>query len=260
MERVTVAQLKSRLSYYLREVRAGRSFTVVSRDIPVATLAPLNALSDDGLMSIPADPSAPPLSAPVFGGPADAPDAVELIREGREDRSGPWAAPATVVTIAPEKATTPATTATPPDTASAAAPGDRLHRLVGVPALRARAARPADRARPVHGLVTSVLTEVECLRAVENLRLTRPMGHDEYFARRRAVYDRLGRAERVLVTAEILARAAGPLPAPLRSLDAIHLATALEWRGHREPALAFATHDTRLAAVAAALDFDVIGV
>ena len=93
MERVTVAQLKSRLSYYLREVRAGRSFTVVSRDIPVATLAPLNALSDDGLMSIPADPSAPPLSAPVFGGPADAPDAVELIREGREDRSGPWAAP-----------------------------------------------------------------------------------------------------------------------------------------------------------------------
>ena len=110
------------------------------------------------------------------------------------------------------------------------------------------------------GLVTSVLTEVECLRAVENLRLTRPMGHDEYFARRRAVYDRLGRAERVLVTAEILARAAGPLPAPLRSLDAIHLATALEWRGHREPALAFATHDTRLAAVAAALDFDVIGV
>jgi predicted nucleic acid-binding protein len=110
------------------------------------------------------------------------------------------------------------------------------------------------------GLVTSVLAEVECLRAVENLRLTRPMGHDEYFARRRAVYDRLGRAERVLITAEILARAAGPLPAPLRSLDAIHLATALEWRGHREPSLAFATHDTRLAAVAAALDFDVIGV
>ncbi len=110
------------------------------------------------------------------------------------------------------------------------------------------------------GLVTSVLTEVECLRAVENLRLTRPMGHEDYFARRRAVYDRLGRAERVLVTAEILARAAGPLPAPLRSLDAIHLATALEWRGHREPALVFATHDTRLAAVAAALDFDVIGV
>ena len=40
MERVTVAELKSRLSHYLREVRAGKSFTVVSRDIPVANLGP----------------------------------------------------------------------------------------------------------------------------------------------------------------------------------------------------------------------------
>jgi len=93
MERVTVAELKSKLSHYLREVRAGKSFTVVSRDIPVATLGPHGALPDDGLASIPPDPSAPPLSAPVMGGPADVPDAVELIREGREDRSGPWAAP-----------------------------------------------------------------------------------------------------------------------------------------------------------------------
>ncbi len=87
MERVTVAQLKSRLSHYLREVRAGRSFTVVSRDIPVATLGPHDISGDDGLQSIPPDPAAPPLSAPVYGGHADAPDAVELIREGREDRS-----------------------------------------------------------------------------------------------------------------------------------------------------------------------------
>jgi hypothetical protein len=40
MDTVSVAELKSRLSYYLREVREGRSFTVLSRDIPVATLGP----------------------------------------------------------------------------------------------------------------------------------------------------------------------------------------------------------------------------
>ncbi len=40
MDRVTVAELKARLSHYLREVRAGKSFVVVSRDIPVATLGP----------------------------------------------------------------------------------------------------------------------------------------------------------------------------------------------------------------------------
>ena len=88
MERVTVAQLKSRLSYYLREVRAGRSYTVVSRDIPVATLGPHGTV-DDGLVSIPADPSAPSLSAPVIGRAADAPDAVELVREGRADSADP---------------------------------------------------------------------------------------------------------------------------------------------------------------------------
>ena len=108
-------------------------------------------------------------------------------------------------------------------------------------------------------LVTSVLAEVECLRAVENLRLTRSMADDEYLARRRGVYDKLRRAERVFITPEILARASGPLPGSLRTLDAIHLATGLEWRGHREPSLSFATHDTRLAGVAAAFGFDVIG-
>ena len=89
MERVTVAQLKSRLSYYLREVRAGRSYTVVARGIPVATLGPHGTVDDDGLVSIPADPSAPSLSAPVIGRAADAPDAVELIREGRADSADP---------------------------------------------------------------------------------------------------------------------------------------------------------------------------
>jgi prevent-host-death family protein len=40
MDTVSVAELKARLSHYLREVRAGKSFTVMSRDIPVATLGP----------------------------------------------------------------------------------------------------------------------------------------------------------------------------------------------------------------------------
>ena len=40
MDTVSVAELKAKLSYYLREVREGRSFTVLSRDIPVATLGP----------------------------------------------------------------------------------------------------------------------------------------------------------------------------------------------------------------------------
>ena len=49
MSRVTVAELKARLSHYLREVRAGKSFTVTSRDIPVATLGPWEPAEIDDL-------------------------------------------------------------------------------------------------------------------------------------------------------------------------------------------------------------------
>ena len=84
MDVVTVAQLKSRLSHYLREVRAGRSFTVVSHGIPVATLGPRDPGAETELVSISPDPQAPPLSAPVLGRPSRAPDAVELLRRDRD--------------------------------------------------------------------------------------------------------------------------------------------------------------------------------
>jgi prevent-host-death family protein len=86
MERVSVAELKSRLSHYLREVRAGKSFTVVSRDIPVATLGPHEPEEIDDLVIIePIDDTQPwtrldlpPLKHRI--------DAVALLREDRDDR------------------------------------------------------------------------------------------------------------------------------------------------------------------------------
>ena len=85
MDVVTVAELKSRLSHYLREVRAGHSFTVVSHGIPVATLQPHDPGADTEFVSIPPDPRAAALSAPVLGRPSRAPDAVELLRRDRDD-------------------------------------------------------------------------------------------------------------------------------------------------------------------------------
>jgi len=87
MERVTVAELKARLSHYLREVREGTSFTVVSRDIPVATLRPIGDEDWDDLEVTPPDPRAPGLFEPVLGRPpAGLSDAEELIRADRDDR------------------------------------------------------------------------------------------------------------------------------------------------------------------------------
>lgn len=88
MDTVTVAELKSRLSHYLREVRAGRSFTVTSRDIPVATLGPWEPGEEDDLETI------EPTEDPATWGKVDLPplgryiDVVALLREvrgGEED-------------------------------------------------------------------------------------------------------------------------------------------------------------------------------
>lgn len=89
MDTVTVAELKAKLSHYLREVREGRTFTVLSRDIPVAMLGPCVPEEVDDLESIAADPAAPPLLEPVMGSPRHAlPDAVELLRADRDGRDG----------------------------------------------------------------------------------------------------------------------------------------------------------------------------
>lgn len=68
MDTVTVAELKSRLSHYLREVREGRSFTVLSRDIPVATLGPWDPLQGNDDLEI-----IEPTEDPATWGQIDAP-------------------------------------------------------------------------------------------------------------------------------------------------------------------------------------------
>jgi prevent-host-death family protein len=86
MESVSVAQLKARLSHYLREVREGASVTVVSRDIPVATLRPYEPADIDDLEVI------EPTEDPALWGNVDLPppgrsiDVVALIRDDRDLR------------------------------------------------------------------------------------------------------------------------------------------------------------------------------
>lgn len=108
--------------------------------------------------------------------------------------------------------------------------------------------------------VTSFLTEVECMRAVEAARLRCQLTLDESGERRQVVYGHLRRMRRLLPSLSILRRAGEPYPAAIKSLDAIHLATALVWRDRRAPDLVFATHDRQLGRAAAALGFEVVGL
>ncbi|MEZ5126141.1 MAG: type II toxin-antitoxin system prevent-host-death family antitoxin [Thermoleophilia bacterium] len=88
MESVTVAELKAKLSYYLREVRAGKSFTVTSHDVPVAVLGPHGSAPFDPLEVV--EPTEDPAtwgevaaSLPPIGHEVDV---VALLREDRHDR------------------------------------------------------------------------------------------------------------------------------------------------------------------------------
>jgi prevent-host-death family protein len=59
MKRVRIAQLKSRLSQHLREVRAGETLTVLDRDTPVARIVPVES-QDDVVITKPARNAPPP--------------------------------------------------------------------------------------------------------------------------------------------------------------------------------------------------------
>lgn len=67
--------------------------------------------------------------------------------------------------------------------------------------------------------------------------------------------------DRLRVLGALTAEEAGePLPTPLGTLDALHLATALVWRERMTPLTAIATHDAALGLAARSFGFDVVGL
>lgn len=107
--------------------------------------------------------------------------------------------------------------------------------------------------------VASALVEVECLRALDRLRLMGAISEEDLAERRAAVFALIAAIEVVEITRAVLARAAQPLPTTLGTLDALHLATALLWREQSGAELCLATHDAALARAARASGFAVIG-
>lgn len=107
--------------------------------------------------------------------------------------------------------------------------------------------------------VASELVRVEALRTVDRARSTLAIDSESAASQRAAILDTLRSFTIAPVSAVVLQRAADPFPTPLGTLDAIHLATAIELRDEF-PALEFATHDRELATAAKAMGFAVNGV
>lgn len=119
---------------------------------------------------------------------------------------------------------------------------------------------PAVDLRAFDGLVSSELAGVESLRTIDRLRLMGTLSAAEAETRGAKVRDWLDTVDLLLVRGPILSRASDPLPAPLGTLDAIHLVSALAWRDRLGDTLVVATHDTALGLAARAYGFEVVGL
>ena len=64
----------------------------------------------------------------------------------------------------------------------------------------------------------------------------------------------------IRLTGTVLRRASQPMATVVKTLDAIHLASALLFEEQRQAGLLFATHDRRQGLAARALGLHVVGV
>ena len=110
------------------------------------------------------------------------------------------------------------------------------------------------------GLVSSELIAVESSRTLDRLRSQGALTVEEAADRRRAIAEWLETIDLVLLRPPVLSRASEPLPTPLGTLDAIHLATALIWRERMGGLPLMATHDSALGLAARTFGFDVRGI
>jgi predicted nucleic acid-binding protein len=106
----------------------------------------------------------------------------------------------------------------------------------------------------------STLIEVEFPRAIDALQRAGELSEEQAVRSVAAGGQALRGFYLIELDAPVRFRAGGPLGAPLRSLDAIHLASALRWREQNpDKELMFATHDERLARAARMHGLAVIG-
>ena len=107
---------------------------------------------------------------------------------------------------------------------------------------------------------TSELLRVEACRVIDRLRLEGVLDDDGVADAR----GELARIESVMasipLSRPVVERASLPMATVVKTLDALHLASAMLLRERLRIALVFATHDPQQARAARALGFDCIGV
>ena len=107
--------------------------------------------------------------------------------------------------------------------------------------------------------VSSSLLRVECLRTVDRLRLEGNLDETSLVRMREGMFAMLDTCSMIEIGPHILERASNPFPIAVKTLDAIHLASALSYRDVEGKPIRIATHDRGLARAGRAMGFEVLG-
>jgi hypothetical protein len=131
--------------------------------------------------------------------------------------------------------------------------------------LRPVLGQPAIDLTTVHGITatfTSVLTELECRRSIDGMRVAAGWRPARVIGATGLLREALAASTLLGLFPATIRRAGDPMPSVVRTLDALHIATALALRDRLADGseLAFATHDRQQGAAAASLGFEVIGL
>ncbi len=128
-----------------------------------------------------------------------------------------------------------------------------LRKLLGEP-------HPLKEWKTIRTAYASRILALEVGRVIDRLRLNGDIDDDDVVRLHHEARRALASVIVVPVTERILRRAQGPMPTTLGTLDAIHLASALEVAASMPLPPALATHDTQLARAAQASGLLVCGV
>jgi predicted nucleic acid-binding protein len=108
--------------------------------------------------------------------------------------------------------------------------------------------------------VSSSIFKVECLRTLDRLQKNSEKKFEEDFSERRMrLYSFFKKIAFIPVSHDVLDEASKPLPVQVKTLDAIHIASATLWQRSERASLLFLTHDKGLARAAQSTGLKVMG-
>jgi predicted nucleic acid-binding protein len=108
--------------------------------------------------------------------------------------------------------------------------------------------------------LTSALTRVEVRRSMDRMRLAAQLSDEEVSIALAAFQEASHHWDWIILSPEILESASNPFPTAVKTLDAIHLASARLWLQESVTTMTFVTHDKQQAIAAQALGFKVAGI